>query len=169
MPGVSMQSTQPKQGECRTSGTGVGTSGWPRRGIRALVCLAALAALAPVASRGQQSTQQATPSTPPRPHSILLPEANRLPDANDQMEMREQKEKQDQDDKGKANSAANVERKKQIADDSAMLLKLATALKAEVDKTNKDTLSLDVIRKADEIERLAHSVKEKMKLSAGAT
>jgi len=63
--------------------------------------------------------------------------------------------------------AANAERRKQIADDSAKLLKLATDLKAEVDKTSKDTLSLNVIRKADEIERLAHSVKEKMKLTVG--
>jgi len=37
-----------------------------------------------------------------------------------------------------------------------------------VDKTTKDTLSLAVIRKADEIERLAHGVKEKMKLTVGA-
>jgi hypothetical protein len=29
-------------------------------------------------------------------------------------------------------------------------------------------LSLNVIRKADDIERLAHSVKEKMKLSVGS-
>jgi hypothetical protein len=91
----------------------------------------------------------------------LLPEANRLPDANDQMEMREaQAKKQDF-------AAANAERKKQIADDTAKLLKLAADLKAEVDKTSKDTLSLSVIRKADEIERLAHNVKEKMKLSVG--
>ena len=57
------------------------------------------------------------------------------------------------------------ERKRQIADDSARLLKLASDLKAEVDKTSKDTLSLGVIRKAEEIEKLAHSVKEKMKLA----
>jgi nitric oxide reductase activation protein len=63
--------------------------------------------------------------------------------------------------------AANAERKKQIADDTEKLLKLATDLKAEVDKTNKDTLSLGVIRKADEIEKLAHIVKEKMKLTVG--
>ena len=43
------------------------------------------------------------------------------------------------------------------------------ALKAEVDKTNKDMLSLNVIRKADEIEKLAHNVKEKMKLTVGGT
>jgi len=63
--------------------------------------------------------------------------------------------------------ALNADRKKQISEESAALLKLATELKAEVDKTTKDTLSIAVIRKADEIEKLAHSVKEKMKLTAG--
>ena len=134
-------------------------------GMRLAACMAAFAALSIAASIGP-AQQQPPPRTP---HPILLPEANHLPDANDQMVMREQQEKQDQEDKSKENAAANIERKKQIADDSAKLLKLASDLKAEVDKTNKDTLSLDVIRKADEIERLAHSVKEKMKLSAGAS
>ena len=87
------------------------------------------------------------------------PEASRFPDANAQMSMHEQQNK-------KASiEAANLERKKQIADDSAKLLKLATDLKAEVDKTSKDTLSMGVIKKAEEIEKLAHAVKEKMKLS----
>jgi len=84
------------------------------------------------------------------------------PDANAQMRMREEQTKKQNFD------AANAERKKQLADDSTRLLKLATDLKAEVDKTTKDTLSLTVIRKADEIERLAHNVKEKMKLTMGA-
>jgi hypothetical protein len=125
--------------------------------------LAALAFfMALVAVRGAaQVTPQPLNNPPPAQHSILLPEANRLPDANDQMEMR------DQANKSKDYTAANAERRKQIADDTAKLLKLAADLKAEVDKTSKDTLSLGVIRKADEIERLAHSVKEKMKLSVG--
>ena len=63
--------------------------------------------------------------------------------------------------------ATNAERKKQIADDSARLLKLATDLKAEVDKTTKDTLSIGVIRKADAIEKLAHAVKEQTRPAAG--
>lgn len=93
----------------------------------------------------------------------LLPEANRLPDANQQMMMRENQAKQ------KSFDAANSQRKKQLSDDSAKLLTLAMALKAEVDKTNKDMLSLNVIRKADEIERLAHDVKEKMKVTVGGS
>jgi hypothetical protein len=52
-------------------------------------------------------------------------------------------------------------RKRQIAEDSATLLKLADDLKAEVDKTNKDVLSLEVIRKADQIEKLAHDVQSR--------
>jgi hypothetical protein len=32
-----------------------------------------------------------------------------------------------------------------------------------VDKTNESTLSVDVVKKAEEIEKLAHSVKGKMK------
>lgn len=71
------------------------------------------------------------------------------------------------DSKVKNPEAATVERKKQIADESSRLLKLATELKTEVDKTNKDTLSLNVIRKADAIEQLARDVKEKMKLAVG--
>lgn len=49
---------------------------------------------------------------------------------------------------------------------SAALLKLATELKAEVDKSTKDTLSLGVIRKANEIEHMAHGMKDKYRASA---
>jgi hypothetical protein len=70
---------------------------------------------------------------------------------------------------GLSPDALNAERREQIAAGSARLLKLATELKAEVDKSSKDTLSVSVIRKADEIEKLAHSVKEKMRLGAGPT
>ena len=40
---------------------------------------------------------------------------------------------------------------------------LATALKQYVDKSNENTLSVDVIKKAEEIEKLAHTIREKMK------
>jgi hypothetical protein len=58
---------------------------------------------------------------------------------------------------------ANQEREAQLKRDTERLFKLATELKDYVDKTNENTLSLNVIKKADEIEKLAHSVKEKMK------
>ena len=57
----------------------------------------------------------------------------------------------------------NSDRQKRLVADTDKLLSLATELKQDVDKTDKNTLSVDVIKKADEIEKLAHSVKERMK------
>jgi len=146
---------------CEQTGARPSRQSWRLNWGRIAVCLAAMAALAGAA----QSGQQISPRGPDQagPGSIYPPILTDPPDANAQMRMRELQAKQ-QD-----YAAANAERKKQIADDSARLLKLATDLKAEVDKTTKDTLSLSVIRKADEIERLAHNVKEKMKLTVGGS
>jgi hypothetical protein len=58
---------------------------------------------------------------------------------------------------------ANRERQAQLQRDTDNLLKLANELKQSVDKSNENTLSLDVVKKAEEIEKLAHNVKEKMK------
>jgi hypothetical protein len=58
---------------------------------------------------------------------------------------------------------ANQDRQVALKRDTDKLLKLATELKEYVDKTNENMLSLNVIKKADEIEKLAHSVKDKMK------
>ena len=55
------------------------------------------------------------------------------------------------------------ERQATIKRDTDKLLALATELKEYVDKTNENLLSVDVMRKAEEIEKLAHHVKEKMK------
>jgi hypothetical protein len=63
--------------------------------------------------------------------------------------------------------AADGAHKMKIADDTARLLQLATDLKAEVDKTTKDTLSLSVIRKADAIEKLAHDARVNIKPAVG--
>lgn len=56
------------------------------------------------------------------------------------------------------------ERKDQLAADSAKLVKLAKELKADVDKTTKDQLSIAVIKKADEVEKLARKVRDEMKM-----
>ena len=85
---------------------------------------------------------------------------NRLPDANDQERMR-QEQKSDKD-----FAASNAIRNKQVSEETAKLLKLANDLKAEVDKAGKDTLSLNAIRKAEAIEKLAHNIKEKMTVTA---
>ncbi|MFZ0817977.1 MAG: hypothetical protein WAM78_20800 [Candidatus Sulfotelmatobacter sp.] len=58
---------------------------------------------------------------------------------------------------------ANEERQAALKADTDKLVKLSGELKDYVDKTNENILSLDVMRKAEEIEKLAHSVREKMK------
>jgi predicted nucleic acid-binding Zn-ribbon protein len=57
----------------------------------------------------------------------------------------------------------NQARQAELKRDTDKLLQLSTELKQYVDKSNEHTLSLNVIKKAEEIEKLAHSVKEKMK------
>lgn len=59
--------------------------------------------------------------------------------------------------------AMNKDRQRELKEDTDKLLELATELKQYVDKTNENILSVDVIKKADEIEKLAKSVREKMK------
>lgn len=56
-----------------------------------------------------------------------------------------------------------AERQKQLVADTDRLVSLTTALKEQVNDSDKNILSLDMIKKADEIEKLAHSVKERMK------
>ena len=58
---------------------------------------------------------------------------------------------------------AAKERVAALKTDTDRLLKLSIELKTYVDKSDENVLSLDVIRRADEIEKLAKSVKDKMK------
>jgi hypothetical protein len=53
-------------------------------------------------------------------------------------------------------------RQAQLLADTQKLYQLTQELKAEVAKSNKDTLSIAVIKKAEEVEKLAKSLKEKM-------
>ena len=60
-------------------------------------------------------------------------------------------------------NALNEARHKRLEDDAEKLMELSSALKSDVDKTNKDELSVEVMRKAAEIEKLAHDVQNRMK------
>ena len=62
---------------------------------------------------------------------------------------------------------ANKKRQQDLREETDRLFQLATELKAAVDKSNENLLSLEVVRKADEVEKLAKKVKEKMKESVG--
>lgn len=59
--------------------------------------------------------------------------------------------------------ARQAERVKEMKRDTERLLELATELKQEVDRSGDHTLSLTAMKKAEQIEKLAHSVKTKMR------
>lgn len=65
-----------------------------------------------------------------------------------------------------ANDMAKKAAKDRVAalkNDTDKLLRLSVELKQSVDKSDENVLSVDVIKKAEEIEKLARSVKDKMK------
>lgn len=64
--------------------------------------------------------------------------------------------------------SANAERKRQLAQASALLLQLAAELEADLEKSGDSVPPPSAVRKAETIEKLAHTVKETMKLTAAA-
>jgi Spy/CpxP family protein refolding chaperone len=65
--------------------------------------------------------------------------------------------------------ALNADRQKSMVSDANKLLKLVTELNAELTSSNPDSLSANQLRKLAEIEKLAHSVKDKMSTSVRGT
>ena len=59
--------------------------------------------------------------------------------------------------------ARNKERFASLKKDTDQLLALATELKKSVDEASENTLSLEVIHKTEEVEKLAKKVRDKMK------
>jgi hypothetical protein len=55
------------------------------------------------------------------------------------------------------------ERQEQIRRDTARLAELSAELKAFIDKSDTNILSMDMVKKAEAIEKLAKNVKNKMK------
>ena len=94
----------------------------------------------------QQSTQSETSSqqSAPKPDEKGNDSANAKPATNQAMSPEEV-------------------RQAQFVADSQKLYQLAQELKLEVAKSNKNTLSIAVTKKAEEIEKLAKSLKERMR------
>ena len=100
-----------------------------------------------------------TASAPIQQTGSYIPSAvNRMPDANDRDKMQQQQTNEN------LIEAANALRKKEISAESEKLLKMAADLKEELDKNDKDTLSISTIHKIDAIEKVVHDMKNKMKL-----
>ena len=61
--------------------------------------------------------------------------------------------------------AANLQRQAEIRRDAEKMSELMQELRDYLAKTDQGIMSVDAIRKAEQIEKLAHSVKSKMKQS----
>ena len=120
--------------------------------LRMAACLGAVLVAAPSvgAARAQQS--QTIPGT--KPPGLTPIDGDRPDDSNDPMAAQQRA--------GRARALAD-DRQKHIVDETAKLLQLATELKTDVDKSSKNELSIDVVKKADDIEKLAHDVKQRMR------
>jgi hypothetical protein len=99
------------------------------------------------------STQMQTPTAKGMPQSPLddLPGAPGAPAAMDPR-LQSQRDHMWSDD-----------RHKRLIADTDKLLQLATELKVDVDKSSPNELSVKVIQKATEMEKLSHDVKERMR------
>jgi len=62
-----------------------------------------------------------------------------------------------------AEKERNEQRQSDLKRDTDELYKLASELKKSVDSSNEHVLSVEVVRKAEAIEKLAKSVRTKMK------
>ena len=127
--------------------------------MRGAFCLAVLFSV-PFSLGVSQSTSVAPRTTTGFP---ALPEdANPHPDG-----VRFLRDSLNMADNQKLLAALNVQRQKDMTQYTAQLLTLANELKAETEKGRPDSLSVVDMRKAEQIEKLAHAVHEKMKATIG--
>ena len=112
---------------------------------------------------GQNGSSQNTSNGAFHPEKVApVSPLNVRPDANKQLEMNGRRVQQ------QTFSAANTERKRQMSDDAARLLQFAAELNAQLAKDEPASSRQAAIAKADMIEKLAHEVKQKMKLTVAA-
>jgi hypothetical protein len=105
-------------------------------------------------SQTPDTGQMQQPPTMQSPPFGTSPPFGESPNPGDPMQRQRQE---------KLEKARNVDRQKQLEKDTDKLLSLAKELKEDVGKSNADTLSVDVVKKAAEIEKLAKSVKDRMR------
>lgn len=131
-------------------------SGGPRTALL-IILLATFAVLAggPPRAAGQSIGEYPGSPTQTQPQQSPTPQRNRLPSAEPPDIFPKPGEK----------------RKKAILDDNFKKLKahaqdladLAKSLQAEIEKSNENVLSLEIIKKADEAEKLARKIKSEAK------
>ncbi|MGI8770719.1 MAG: hypothetical protein ACR2JE_04735 [Acidobacteriaceae bacterium] len=99
------------------------------------------------------------PPVPPSWNRDRFPGQNPTPNTHDSQPTETAEEKMER----QTSARMNDKRLQQAVTDAHKLLQLATELKDEVDKTNQGVVSVDTSKKADEIIKLAKSVKDKIR------
>lgn len=127
-----------------------------------LVFLAAVIATPIMAGVSQVQENGGLPQPVRDPSGLppLSPLIDRHPDRNrileDAMKMQ---------DNQKRFTKLNVQRQKEMTSDTEKLVALANQVKAEMDKSSRDALSMESVRQVEQIEKLAHTVRDKMRAS----
>jgi cell division protein FtsN len=88
---------------------------------------------------------------PPRPTVVQQPAITSIDPRTDESAQTQQMRQQ-----------RNALRQRQLVEKTQQLQKLTDELRAEINKTDKDTLSLDVVKKSEQIEKLAKSIHQLM-------
>ena len=129
-------------------------------GIRVAICLAAFLAMpfSTGISHGQPAGAMQFPTQDPTAVPPLGRRSRPGSDADDPLTMTYTPQQIKQ---------LNVQRQKEMTDDTVKLLALANELKSELEKGGKEASSIDQVRKAEKIEKLAHDVGQKMKTTIG--
>jgi hypothetical protein len=133
----------------RTPACSANSTGSHWKELRAGIFLVTVISAVSLAQDGAFRPDKATTVTP----------VNQLPDANTQWEINKKRSQVKKFEK------ANLERKRQMDEDSSRLFQLAAELNAELEKAGPDVMPLTAVEKAEMVEKLAHAVKEKMKLT----
>lgn len=125
------------------------------RGLWSMAFVGCVLAIPPSLGSATAQTQTGTTRTRPPSSTTMPPVDGREPDGipDPQAALMEAR---------RVRSLA-TDRQKKIIDDVTRLAQLAGEVKTGVDQANKSETSADVIRKTEEIEKLAHDVKQRMK------
>jgi hypothetical protein len=129
--------------------------------VPGLVCLAVLSSMSIAVGVPQSQIGNGLPYPPHEPGLPPMNKtANPTADANRLME-----DSMKSQDNLKRFELMNLERQKEMTSDIAKLIELANQLKTETDKGTSDSLSMSQVRQAELIEKLAHSIQHKMRVS----
>ena len=104
--------------------------------------------------------EEDTPAEPDKPDAAVRLPVPAVPEAPKQEPPEPQKPEVPKPEPARV---AGTAAQQQLEKDAATLLRLTQELKAEVEKAGSNTLSLEALRKAEEVQRLSRDLKEKMK------